>query len=173
MQVKWISSTFETCVQLRSEIIFHENELAIGSNEIRVRVTLKHGEKTLGKKEDKRESSSWSRLYTIQHEHDEHIGGSLRKWILCHSRLFLGVAIRPSSFLFYPLDRTAQCEYEEWGQPTRVISRDYSVCNADALHLGLTAEDVGVTGIQDGHGRAAEELTASSAELNLNRGEKC
>lgn len=32
---------------------------------------------------------------------------------------------------------------------------------------GVGAQDVGVTGIEDGHGRAAEELTASSAELNL------
>lgn len=63
----------------QSEIIFHENELAIGSNKMRVRVTLKHGEKTLGNEEDKRESSSWSRLYTIQHEQDEHGGGFLSK----------------------------------------------------------------------------------------------
>jgi hypothetical protein len=41
------------------------------------------------------------------------------------------------------------------------------VCNGKVLHLGLTAEDVGVTGIEDSHGRAAEELTAGSAELNL------
>ena len=35
-------------------------------------------------------------------------------------------------------------------------------------HLsGVAAEDVGVTGVKDGHGRAAEELTACSAELNL------
>jgi hypothetical protein len=31
----------------------------------------------------------------------------------------------------------------------------------------LVAEDVGVTSVEDGHGRAAEELTASSTELNL------
>lgn len=31
----------------------------------------------------------------------------------------------------------------------------------------LVAEDIGVTSVEDGHGRAAEELTASSAELNL------
>lgn len=36
------------------------------------------------------------------------------------------------------------------------------------LHLSLTAEDVGVTGIQDSHGGAAEELTAGSTQLNLN-----
>jgi hypothetical protein len=53
-----------------------------------------------------------------------------------------------------------------------VISRDFSVCNLGLLHLSLTAEDVGVTGIEDSHGGAAEELTASSAELDLNRGEK-
>lgn len=32
---------------------------------------------------------------------------------------------------------------------------------------GAGAQDVGVTGVQDSHGRAAEELTAGSAELNL------
>jgi hypothetical protein len=36
----------------------------------------------------------------------------------------------------------------------------------EAIHL-LAAEDVGVTSIQDGHGAAAEELTASGTELNL------
>ena len=36
------------------------------------------------------------------------------------------------------------------------------------LHLSLTAEDVGVTGIEDSHGGASEELTASGTELNLN-----
>jgi len=39
------------------------------------------------------------------------------------------------------------------------------------LHIHLLAsgsgEDVGVTGIQNGHGRAPEELTASGTELNL------
>ena len=34
-------------------------------------------------------------------------------------------------------------------------------------HLLLTGQDVGVTGIQDGHGGAAEELTAGGTELNL------
>jgi hypothetical protein len=38
--------------------------------------------------------------------------------------------------------------------------------NASSLSL-LVAEDVGVTGIQDGHGTTAEELTAGGAELNL------
>lgn len=31
----------------------------------------------------------------------------------------------------------------------------------------LVAQDVGVTGIEDGHGGATEELTASGAQLNL------
>ncbi len=31
----------------------------------------------------------------------------------------------------------------------------------------LVAEDVGVTSVEDGKGRAAEELTASGTELNL------
>ena len=35
---------------------------------------------------------------------------------------------------------------------------------------GLVAEDVGVTGIQDGHGAATEELSAGSAELDLDLG---
>lgn len=35
-------------------------------------------------------------------------------------------------------------------------------------HLSLlVAEDIGVTGIEDSHGRAAEELTAGGTELNL------
>lgn len=36
-------------------------------------------------------------------------------------------------------------------------------------NLLLVGQDVRVTGIQDGHGRAAEELSAGSAELNLFR----
>ena len=36
-----------------------------------------------------------------------------------------------------------------------------------AIRLSLTAQDVGVTGIEDSHGGAAEELTASGTELNL------
>lgn len=36
-----------------------------------------------------------------------------------------------------------------------------------ATRLSLTAQDVGVTGIEDSHGGAAEELTASGTELNL------
>jgi len=32
---------------------------------------------------------------------------------------------------------------------------------------GLRGEDVGVTGIKDGHGGAPEELTASGTKLNL------
>lgn len=36
----------------------------------------------------------------------------------------------------------------------------------DSLRL-LVGKDIGVTGVEDGHGAAAEELTASSAELNL------
>lgn len=35
------------------------------------------------------------------------------------------------------------------------------------LHLLDTGQNVGVTSVQDGHGRAAEELTAGSTELNL------
>lgn len=31
----------------------------------------------------------------------------------------------------------------------------------------LVGEDIGVTGIKDGHGAAAEQLTAGSAQLNL------
>ena len=41
------------------------------------------------------------------------------------------------------------------------------------LHLGsLTAEDIRVTSIENCHSAAAEELTASSAELNLKRKSK-
>lgn len=36
-----------------------------------------------------------------------------------------------------------------------------------ARRLSVTAQDVGVTGIEDGHGGAAEELTASGTELDL------
>lgn len=32
---------------------------------------------------------------------------------------------------------------------------------------GLVGEDIRVTSVEDGHGAAAEELTAGSAELNL------
>jgi hypothetical protein len=36
------------------------------------------------------------------------------------------------------------------------------------FHLcGLSGEDVGVTSVQDSHGRAAEELTASGAQFDL------
>lgn len=36
----------------------------------------------------------------------------------------------------------------------------------------LVGKDIGVTGIQDGHGAAAEELTASGTELDLYEGEQ-
>lgn len=35
------------------------------------------------------------------------------------------------------------------------------------MRLSVTAQDVGVTGIEDSHGGAAEELTASGTELNV------
>lgn len=39
---------------------------------------------------------------------------------------------------------------------------------ADRTHLcGLGGEDVGVTGVDDGHGGATEELTAGGTELDL------
>ena len=42
------------------------------------------------------------------------------------------------------------------------------VPSSQSRHLGgVGAQDVGVTGIEDGHGRAAEELTAGGAKLNL------
>lgn len=37
---------------------------------------------------------------------------------------------------------------------------------------GLVGKDIGVTSVEDGHGTAAEELTAGSAELNL-QGKMC
>lgn len=44
---------------------------------------------------------------------------------------------------------------------------------ADRTHLcGLGGEDVGVTGVDDGHGGATEELTASGTELDLYYGKK-
>ena len=42
-----------------------------------------------------------------------------------------------------------------------------------AFLSGLVAEDVRVTGIQDGHGGATEELSEGSAQLNLQKGKKC
>ena len=40
----------------------------------------------------------------------------------------------------------------------------------DQLHLrSLTAEDIRVTSIEDGHCAAAEELTASGSKLNLSK----
>ena len=38
---------------------------------------------------------------------------------------------------------------------------------------GLVAEDVRVTGIQDGHGGATEELSEGGTQLNLQKGKKC
>lgn len=35
----------------------------------------------------------------------------------------------------------------------------------------LVAEDVGVTSVEDGHGRAVEELSASNTQLNLSNGD--
>lgn len=49
-------------------------------------------------------------------------------------------------------------------------SNRFTRLNTSSLSL-LVAEDVGVTGIQDGHGAAAEELTAGGTELDL-RAEK-
>jgi hypothetical protein len=43
----------------------------------------------------------------------------------------------------------------------------FFVARNRAIRLSLTAQDVGVTGIEDSHGGAAEELTASGTELNL------
>ena len=44
---------------------------------------------------------------------------------------------------------------------------------ADRTHLcGLGGEDVGVTGVDDGHGGATEELTAGGTELDLYYGKK-
>lgn len=40
------------------------------------------------------------------------------------------------------------------------------ILNIGCLLL-LLAEDIGVTSVEDGKGTAAEELTASSAKLNL------
>lgn len=34
-------------------------------------------------------------------------------------------------------------------------------------YLLLVGKDIGITGVKDGHGTAAEELTAGSAKLNL------
>lgn len=42
----------------------------------------------------------------------------------------------------------------------------------DTLLDLFAAEDVGVTGVKDGHGGAAEELTAGGTELNLYEGER-
>jgi hypothetical protein len=43
-------------------------------------------------------------------------------------------------------------------------------CTMLRVFLGLlVAKDVGVTGIDDGHGGAPEELTASGAKLELER----
>lgn len=39
----------------------------------------------------------------------------------------------------------------------------------ERLVLGVLGQDVGVTGIEDGHGGAAEELTAGGTELDLCR----
>lgn len=39
----------------------------------------------------------------------------------------------------------------------------------DRLSL-LVGQDVGITGIENSHGSAAEELTAGSAEFDLERG---
>ena len=41
-----------------------------------------------------------------------------------------------------------------------------------AFLSGLVAEDIRVTGIQDGHGGATEELSEGSAQLNLRKGKK-
>ena len=44
---------------------------------------------------------------------------------------------------------------------------------ADRTHLcGLGGEDVGVTGVDDGHGGATEELTAGGTELDLYYGKR-
>jgi hypothetical protein len=42
-----------------------------------------------------------------------------------------------------------------------------------SLSLSLAAKDVGVTGIEDGHGRAAEELSAGGTQLNLYGEDSC
>ena len=55
--------------------------------------------------------------------------------------------------------------------PTRF---DYMLISlAGRTHLcGLGGEDVGVTGVDDGHGGATEELTAGGTELDLYYGKK-
>lgn len=45
---------------------------------------------------------------------------------------------------------------------------------SEDMHLGLlVAEDIRVTGIEDGHGRRAEGLTAGVSEINLRVGYAC
>lgn len=67
--------------------------------------------------------------------------------------------------------------YVDWYKPvTRVPPNARKKCFcfllfwfgivADRLS-SLVAKDIGVTSVEDGHGGAAEELTAGSAELNL------
>lgn len=49
--------------------------------------------------------------------------------------------------------------------PNRDAASQYHACSR-AL-LGLLAQDIGVTSVEDGHGGAAEELTAGGTKLNL------
>lgn len=54
------------------------------------------------------------------------------------------------------------------GRFSRMVQEFYFLLTLNrARRLSVTAQDVGVTGIEDGHGGAAEELTASGTELDL------
>jgi hypothetical protein len=44
---------------------------------------------------------------------------------------------------------------------------DYLLISLDDPLSGLGRQDVGVTGVDDGHGGATEELTAGGTKLNL------
>lgn len=47
------------------------------------------------------------------------------------------------------------------------IRFDYLLKSPDNNLLGVGRQDVGVTGVQDGHGGATEELTAGGTKLDL------
>lgn len=76
----------------------------------------------------------------------------------CLSRLLNSIALIHRPDLLH-------CPYE----PNRDASQTIMIDSVAVLRR-LLAQDVGVTGVKDGHGGAAEELTAGGAELNLQRG---
>lgn len=79
------------------------------------------------------------------------------------ARLFENPRVHIPSALFLALT----CPGE---QPNRDAASQYQTCSR-AL-LGLLTQDIGVTSVEDGHGGAAEELTAGGTKLNLFGGKK-